>query len=49
MPFNGDFYTNSEDKAPSHDFYKQNMMEYNKINTLPKTQLEGYIKTWDWV
>lgn len=26
MPFNGDFYTNSEDKAPSHDFYTQNMM-----------------------
>ena len=27
MPFNGDFYTNSEEKAPSHDFYKQNMMQ----------------------
>lgn len=27
MPFNGDFYTNSEDKAPSHDFYTQNMKQ----------------------
>lgn len=25
MPFNGDFGTTSEDKAPSHDFYSQNM------------------------
>jgi hypothetical protein len=27
MPFNGDFYTNSEDKAPSYDFYTQNMKQ----------------------
>lgn len=25
MPFNGDFYTQDEGKAPSHDFYTQNM------------------------
>jgi len=25
MPFNGDFYTQDEGKAPSHDFYTQNL------------------------
>ena len=25
MPFNGDFYTQAEGKAPSHDFYSQNL------------------------
>jgi hypothetical protein len=27
MPFNGDFYTQDEGKAPSHDFYTQNMKQ----------------------
>jgi hypothetical protein len=26
MPFNGDYYTNTKDLAPSHDFYQQNLM-----------------------
>ena len=25
MPFNGDFYTQNDGKAPSHDFYSQNL------------------------
>lgn len=34
--------------VPEHPFYKQNMVEYNKINSLPKHNLVEYIKTWSW-
>jgi hypothetical protein len=46
------FHLNHErtiNSVPEHPFYNQNMLEYNKINSLSKTQLEGYIKTWNWV
>lgn len=35
--------------VPENPFYRQNMYEFNKINSMTKTSLEEYIKTWSWL
>jgi len=35
--------------VPENPFYKKNMLEFNKINSMSKLDLENYIKKWSWV
>jgi|688.fasta_scaffold08806_19 hypothetical protein len=37
------------DSVPENPYYRKNMQEYGKINSMSKTDLESYIKNWYWV
>jgi len=39
----------SINSVPENPFYRGNMMEFNKINSMSRLDLENYIKTWSWL